>query len=244
MRHPRALLQSLLRMDMSPVSVCITPSVVAQVLVLTLLSYPVAMLLFSLWRRTPILGIVPVHLALIPILIGTAGAWVEIARVYEFTAFAHVGRASRAAGAAEAQVLVALGAVVGAVVSFVVYCRSVFSTRNALASPLLRRRRVSETIAFCLTVILVGGQFLASLHLAESHQRDSQDPFRLCLLAAALAFSCALGLFASFVHICRSPALVTAPRPVMSALMSAGAIALFVAAWRFAYWLGAIATTG
>jgi hypothetical protein len=116
---------------MSPITVCTTPSVLTKVAVLLLLVY----LLMLIFRRSPIgratLASAMMPVVLTPLFLGISASLLSLARVMQFTSLSGGGRASRAAGVAEALVMIVFAAAVGGVASAIALTQELRVRRRA-----------------------------------------------------------------------------------------------------------------
>ena len=229
---------------MSVTTVCATPSITAKLVVLMLVAYLPALLTISIrrrGRRTLASAVVPV--VLMPLFLGLGGTLLMLARVVQADAISGGGRASRAAGVAEAFVLLVFAMVVAALASAIACAHEVIArSRGKQPDDSGTHHR-----GFQITTLSIAGLFLVGTFASgwtAQHGTAGLVMFRVLLFAGCLGGGAALTITAWLALVIRRDIALQNREVVatVAALVLSGSAALCT--WQYVQHLTRIAIGG
>jgi len=200
------------------VIVCSSPSPLIKALVVLLLAYPVVLIALRGSGRRHTFSVVVVPVVITPLLLGASGTLLMLARVMQGVTMSGGGRASRAAGVAEALLTVVFAAGVAAAASAIAIVQEVLAQRRPRPEGGSRGAHMPQIVAVCVAVaVLVWAGFLT--WKAAGSPLTSKD-YVVPIIGACVALCAALGSCVWLVVLRRRDVAFQSSHPIVASLVA------------------------
>jgi len=228
--------------DMSPIVVCSTPSLLMRAFVVLLLAYLLALLTSRGRGRRHTLASAVIPVVLTPLFLGASATSLMVARVMQMVSMTGGGRASRAAGVAEALVSTVLAAGVAGTACAIAILQELIARKRGKQKDGRRGAQITiQIIAVCIAVATFGWTGVLSWKAASGLLVPRE--YLVAIVSACASFGAALATCIWLIALRRRDVAFQPSHPIVASLaVMAACGTLGFGTWQVVQHLSAIAT--